>query len=174
MKIYINIIKDLDIGTTITEKKNYIKCRIISEIKQLNIWYGYINKNDKYLIDGWYYSISYSKNIVIYAISRSKIGIDIELLEPNNYAVIPKGFSKIERIFIERFTYSERMFHILMIWTKKESLLKVANLNLESIESISVIDNELKYLNAYIINGVKIYVKTFTYLSYIISISISI
>jgi len=118
------------------------------------------NQRPKFKYSDIDFSISYSQNIIAIAVStKSRIGVDIELLEPS---IISKKVAyefmndKELTTFIE-LNKSDRIKYFYEIWTAKESLLKARGDGL-CTNPKDIINNSKKLIHfkEYIISFTKI------------------
>lgn len=97
-------------------------------------------KNGKPYTDVCYFNISHSEDYLACAISENEIGIDIEVLrdiKPRNYY---KLFSENESKYVNFSNTSQRY---LMIWTRKEALLKAKGERLAFASKINTVSDDL-------------------------------
>ncbi len=78
-----------------------------------------IDKNGKPYADGIYFNISHSGDICMVAVSDKEVGLDVE-------QIVPREWEKLSNRF---YTEEERkrvssLESFLVLWTKKESLIK--------------------------------------------------
>lgn len=99
-----------------------------------------------------YFNISHSGDYVVCATSSFEVGIDIERIRKMNELVISKCFSVDEQKYIN----SDEDF--TMVWTLKESYLKMLGLGINSkLNSFSVIkENNIHKINDYNLVSLKI------------------
>jgi len=93
--------------------------------KRVNISYNPYGKpyidNERY----FNFNISHSESYVVIAISRYKIGIDIEKNKKTDFAIAERFFTKNEYQYIKSFTTEpDRINAFYMLWTLKESYVK--------------------------------------------------
>lgn len=85
----------------------------------------YADENGKPLVDGVYFNLSHSGDVVICAVSEKPVGCDIEQIKDAPKQVAERSFSEDEKAYLEQFsgeTYNREFFRL---WTKKESYLKM-------------------------------------------------
>ena len=76
-----------------------------------------------------HFSISHSKNLVAVAVSRQKIGVDLEKIRDVNVKLIERYFTEKEKeyININKINWQTRFFEV---WTNKEAFLKRSGVGL--------------------------------------------
>ena len=108
-----------------SRKKEFVAVRILKQkyLKKHSIKY---NKNGAPIIDKGFISISHTKNIVGIAYNKNHVvGLDIEYERDNIKKISPKFLSEKE---ITDLTVDSN-FEVTKIWSFKEVLYKIANLN---------------------------------------------
>lgn len=94
-------------------------------VNRVNISY---NPYGKPYIDNVRYfkfNVSHSESYVVIAISKYKIGIDVEMNKKTDFAIAERFFTKNEYQYIKSFTTeSEKINAFYMLWTLKESYVK--------------------------------------------------
>lgn len=100
-----------------------------------------LDKNKKPLLNGatnLCFNLSYSKNKIIIGVAKSKIGVDIEFLDPDfAYEEIALGyFGKREMEFIKNHQDPRKGFY--KIWTRKEAFLKALGIGL--VDDLPLVD----------------------------------
>lgn len=111
-------------------------------------------QSGKWVSDGFYFSISHSKNLVCVAISDKPIGVDIENLEEFEKKVANKKDVLWKKIACEKeyeIIKNPSIGRLTAFWTKKESIYKCQNEDLSFIPSAidsnfySVLCKEFKF-----------------------------
>ena len=75
-------------------------------------------------------SISHSRKSIAVAISNGPIGIDLEEIERKQYSLLKKFTSEAEQNWVEsRQNDNEKQFISAVIWSAKEAIYKLANIN---------------------------------------------
>lgn len=83
-------------------------------------------KNNKWFFDKCNISISHSENVVVVALSKNKVGVDLELYNP-------KRFTNIESRLLadsdkkEYQLASDKAEHLNGLWSKKEAVFKCSD-----------------------------------------------
>lgn len=119
------------------------------------------NKNGKPYITNYnlYFNISHCNNIVICALSRNEIGVDIEKIRTINLNTISYFANKKEQEYI--FSNSDQIYkRAFKIYTLKEAYLKLLGSSIINIKNINTFD----------IRNKNIKTKILEYHDYIISI----
>ncbi len=97
-----------------------------------------IRADGKPELDGVFFNLSHSGNIVICAVSEKEIGCDIEKVEKTPEGVSERFFCPSETAYIQAGIGSERDNRFFRIWTMKESYIKMTgegmNLSFECFE----------------------------------------
>jgi len=132
---------------------NYILGRLMllqalknSNLTNLSLEDIHYNKDEKPLIDGLYFSISHSEDMVVcsYSIDEN-LGIDIEqkrVLEMGNFK---DWFTSKE--WEEIYADAKPLSIFFRKWTQKESVLKAAGVGLSQLANIDLISDESAKLN---------------------------
>ena len=80
-----------------------------------------------YIENGLYFNVSHSKEYIVFAKSKEKIGIDIELIDENNMSILDYVFDINEKEYVvkgnDELTSIERL---TKLWTIKESVFKAS------------------------------------------------
>ena len=132
---YINI----DLNLSKIERNNKLHKEAFSLLEEKLIEEFHFKKEDlkyKFGVQGKPYleksplnfSISHCNNIVICAVSKMKIGIDIEDIKEVNKFVVKKSLTELELSKLVSLNNKEEYF--FRIWTLKEALLKVKGFGL--------------------------------------------
>ena len=97
-----------------------------------------IREDGKPELDGVFFNLSHSGNIVICAVSKKEVGCDIEKIEKAPEGVAERFFCPKETAYIQAAMESERDSRFFRIWTMKESYVKMTgegmNLSFECFE----------------------------------------
>lgn len=89
--------------------------------------YGKPSLDTKYHKENLKFNVSHSRDIVVYAITRSRdIGIDVEYLKTVNKAdqIVERFFSEEEKIFYNSQTVDKKEWAFFTLWTRKEAYSK--------------------------------------------------
>ena len=82
-----------------------------------------------YIENGLYFNVSHSKEYIMFAKSKEKIGIDIELIDENNMSILDYVFDINEKEYVvkgnDELTCIERL---TKLWTIKESVFKASGI----------------------------------------------
>lgn len=109
--------------------------------------YGKYGKPHLNNMNGYHFSVSHTNNIIAFASSDKKIGIDIEMLNRNDVSFIEMAdlyFTSCEAEYIRNSECPERSF--LEIWTRKEAYVKCSGRGLgQSLNSFDVLKKSDKY-----------------------------
>ena len=85
-----------------------------------------------------YFNISHSGGYVVCVINDSKIGIDIEKVKSIDFKVISKTyFSNEENNIISKYKGKKQLYYFYLLWTLRESYLKLDGRGLNLIDQIS-------------------------------------
>lgn len=100
-----------------------------------------------YLADdgGLEFNVSHSGDVVFIAVSRSPVGIDIEIADTSvdHLGVAETVFSDAERAALREAPESERQDVFLWLWTRKEAYLKATGCGFSSrLEQISSVSSD--------------------------------
>lgn len=110
--------------------------------------YGRYGKPHLHNMDGYHFSVSHTNNMIAFASSGEKIGIDIEITNRNSVSFIEIAdlyFTLNEAEYIRNSVYPERSF--LEIWTRKEAYVKCSGRGLgQSLDSFDVLKKSDKYI----------------------------
>jgi len=88
------------------------------------------------------FSISYSKDIVLFANGETEIGIDVEFRQPVDAAALSQFFSAEERQYILAGNDSEKQLRFYEVWVKKEAILKAIGVGIvEGLDTFSCLEN---------------------------------
>ena len=94
-------------------------------IEEDSIRYNKLKK--PYLESGSFFNVSHTKDIVVFAKSDNKIGIDIETINEKNKNILDYAFNDNEKEYVlngnDNFSFIERL---TKLWTIKESLFKAS------------------------------------------------
>ena len=83
----------------------------------------------------FHFNISHSEDLIAVAVSKTSVGVDIEILRDVNLDIAGRFFAKKET----RTTQTSRDF--LYVWTRKEALLKRTGEGLKGIREAQVLEN---------------------------------
>ncbi len=111
-------------------------------IEILNDEYGkpYLTKNNNICI-----SISHSGTCAVAVVSKTRIGVDIELLENRPEIFVSTYFLPSEQQWIRK-TGENVVYRVNCLWTRKEAVSKLLGLGgALSFRSIPVLDSESRY-----------------------------
>lgn len=81
--------------------------------------------NGKPMLDGIYFNLSHSHEIVVCAISELPVGCDVEKVQSGAVKVAGRFFTEHEKAYLERFSETERIGEFFRLWTMKESYIKM-------------------------------------------------
>ena len=100
------------------------------------------NKYGKPYIDGMYFNISHSNNMIAIAISDNEVGIDIEAESNFIRQLDSKYFSKwlSENELIEFNLANDKLHFLAKTWTKKEAILKFKGIGIQNYKELKNID----------------------------------
>ncbi len=87
-----------------------------------------LNDSGKWVSEGLEFSLSHSKNLVSVAVSKTPIGVDVELIEKPKTDISKEILSSIEYEEYLLLNEQEKTSYIINAWTKKESLFKQKNI----------------------------------------------
>lgn len=137
MKLYIK--EDITTKELINliEKDNNLKDEVVSRTRNGKPYF----KNSNI-----YFSLSDKDNVVVGVTSTRGVGIDIERFTYRP-RVVKYFFNSKERELIENSKDKEYLF--TKIWVKKEAILKMRGLTLESIKDIDTTKEDKFYLKKY-------------------------
>lgn len=94
-------------------------------INRIEINYNCYQKPYLMGIQNFEFNISHSESYVVFAFSKSTIGIDIEKIKDINFDIAKRFFTKEEyKSIIYLPTYNERLHRFYTLWTLKESYMK--------------------------------------------------
>ena len=119
-------------------------CDLGIDIKDINV---HKTEFGKWVCDGFYFSISHSKNLVCVAVSSSNVGVDIQSKEKDYGDVFakriltPRELSEYMALDIDK-----KARFIDIAWCKKESIMKSLNINAFYPSSIEIKDYELYFM----------------------------
>lgn len=122
-------------------KQKIIKCKQLQARKQsagAGLLLGYILKeygladaeikfgsNGKPEIEGIFFNLSHSKNMVICVVSDKSVGCDIELICKAPEKVADRFFSEAEQSHLSQYSGEEKNKEFYRLWTMKESYMKM-------------------------------------------------
>lgn len=75
--------------------------------------------------NGIHFNISHSGNWVVCAVNNSTVGIDVEIVKPIDLNIADRFFSKDEYISFTNQPEKTKLMYFYMIWTLKESYIKM-------------------------------------------------
>ncbi|MFL9484061.1 4'-phosphopantetheinyl transferase family protein [Chitinophagaceae bacterium LWZ2-11] len=111
--------------------------------------------------EGLYYNVSHSGNVILIAIAKGDVGVDVEKVEPAfpYKDVLTYIFSNEEIEDLNRFALPRERFYTL--WTRKEALLKATGKGIDDNLSLitcldgkhAIDDNIIKSDNHFFINS---------------------
>jgi len=108
-----------------------------------------------------HFNVSHSAECIVFAISDSTVGIDVEYINDNfNYGLIAQSCFTIAEInYINESCHPVNEF--FKLWTRKEALLKADGKALnDSMNTLNCLndfyESDIKYFNNYIINSFEI------------------
>ena len=81
--------------------------------------------NGKPEIEGIFFNLSHSKNMVICAISDKVVGCDIEQVSVAPEKVADRFFSEAEQRYLSQYSGEEKNKEFYRLWTMKESYMKM-------------------------------------------------
>jgi len=86
-----------------------------------------------------HFNLSHSGNWVVMALSKSEVGIDVELIRPVNYRIAERFFSPAEVRLLNSRKENDKLDYFFDLWTLKESYLKLIGTGLtRSLNSFSI------------------------------------
>lgn len=83
-----------------------------------------------------YLSLAHSGDVIVCAVGRRKVGIDIERMRPKLKRVARRYFSMIERFLTRLPAVGDLMF--LKLWTRKEAFLKMLGVGVSGLHGTRV------------------------------------
>lgn len=83
------------------------------------------DSNGKPVVDGIYFNLSHSGEMVVCAVSEKPVGCDIEQIKDAPKRVAERSFSTAEKEHLKQFSGEAYNREFFRIWTKKESYLKM-------------------------------------------------
>ena len=111
----------------------------------------YYSPNDKPLIDGFYFSISHSENIVALAFStRNQLGLDIEKIQTPELTNFKSFFRDDEWKTI--ISDTEPLVKFYWYWVRKESILKAIDGKMNQVNDIFIASSSEGYFKTPEIN----------------------
>ena len=81
--------------------------------------------NGKPEIEGIFFNLSHSKNMVICAVSDKAVGCDIEQVSVAPEKVAERFFSEAEQRYLSQYSGEEKNKEFYRLWTMKESYMKM-------------------------------------------------
>lgn len=109
--------------------------------------YGRYGKPHLQNMNDYHFSVSHTDNMIAFASSSDKIGIDIETSDRNDISFIETAdlyFTSGEAEYIKNNAYPETSF--FEIWTRKEAYVKCSGRGLgQSLDSFDVLQKSDKY-----------------------------
>lgn len=147
----------------------------------------YYNKLKKpYAKKSMYFSLSHSKDYLVFVSSKSEIGIDIEYISDKELSILEYAFDKSEIEFIlnEKKYLNNMVERFIFAWTIKECIFKASGIeerleprdikvNYNDVKILSNFDNN-KYIilcNKTVFFDKEYYTYSIKYMDYIISIA---
>lgn len=122
-------------------KQKIMKCRRLESRKQslgAGLLMSYILKehglfdneikfgsNGKPEVEGIFFNLSHSKNMVICAVSDKVVGCDIEQISEAPERVVDRFFGETEIGYLSKFVGQEKNKEFYRLWTMKESYMKM-------------------------------------------------
>lgn len=91
-------------------------------VSEEDITYGW---NGKPEVEGFYFNLSHSEDMVICAVSEKEVGCDIEKITKWNEKIAKRFFTEKENEHLERCSVQEIDREFFRIWTMKESYIKM-------------------------------------------------
>ena len=82
-------------------------------------------ENGKPKIQGIYFNLSHSGEMVICAVSEKPVGCDVEKIKEANLKVADRFFSENEVEYLKTFDEKSRASEFFRLWTMKESYMKM-------------------------------------------------
>lgn len=76
-------------------------------------------------IDGFYFNLSHSGNMVLCAVSENSVGCDIEKIETPTLKIAKRFFTENENIYLDHFEENEKAEEFFRLWTMKEAYVKM-------------------------------------------------
>lgn len=104
----------------------YAICKRLG-VKNSNLIFG-TNDYGKPILrepNGIHFNISHSGNWVVCAVDDTAVGIDVEIIKPIDHRVAERFFSEDEYISLINQPEETRLKYFYMIWTLKESYIKM-------------------------------------------------
>lgn len=113
-----------------------------------------IDENGKPIVEGIYFNLSHSGDLVICAVSGKPVGCDIEQVKDAPKRVAERSFSAAEKEYLQQFSGDAYNREFFRIWTKKESYLKMTGTGLR----VPLCELEIKdcYMQEYEMPGYQI------------------
>ena len=114
----------------------------------------YVDSNGKPIVDGIYFNLSHSGDLVICAVSEKTVGCDIEKIKDAPKQVAERSFSEEEREHLKTYSGYEYNREFFRIWTRKESYLKMTGAGLRV--PLNMLEIKDCYMQEYEIPGYQI------------------
>lgn len=83
-------------------------------------------------IDGFYFNLSHSGNMVLCAVSENPVGCDIEKIEKPTLRIAKRFFTENENTYLEKFEENQKAEEFFRLWTMKEAYVKMTGEGLTS------------------------------------------
>lgn len=136
--------KRIDKATAEDEKKRLIGSEILIRhvFPESEVWRTESGK-PVCNIDGVFFSLSHSNELCAIAISDAPCGIDVEVIRPLKESVLNRFYSAEEKAYVLASANKDEAF--FKIWTRKEALLKAADLDIPKLRNLFVKDATVAY-----------------------------
>lgn len=97
-------------------------------------------------IEGFYFNLSHSGNMVLCVVSESPVGCDIEKIETPTLKIAKRFFTENENIYLDHFEENEKAEEFFRLWTMKEAYVKMTGEGLTcSLKDFEIqIDDEIQ------------------------------
>lgn len=115
-----------------------------------------VDSNGKPIVDGIYFNLSHSGDLVICAVSEKPVGCDIEKIKDAPKQVAERSFTDAEKEYLQQFSGDAYNREFFRIWTEKESYLKMTGQGIRiPLDTLEIKDC---YMQEYEIQGYQIMV----------------
>lgn len=127
-----------------------------------------LSEHGKPQIDGFYFNLSHSGNMVLCAVSENPVGCDIEKIENPTLRIAKRFFTEKENKYLEKIEENNKAEEFFRLWTMKEAYVKMTGEGLTcSLKEFEIrIQDEIKvyrdqklqncYMKEYFIPGYKV------------------
>ena len=117
--------------------QDLLKTKCDKDIKKVK----FFKQNNKWMADGFYFSLSHAGDMVAVAVAKNAVGIDVEYLNEDRFLKIKdKILTPSENTLYLAQTIDKQTDFLAELWTKKESLFKMQNGDIFHPDKIDTID----------------------------------